>query len=177
MIVYFLRHASAGQHKATRGQDEKRPLDEQGIEDSRYIGRALAALEVQVDAIISSPLTRATQTASLVANELGHEAKIELSSALRPDADYDAFLQLLDKNAGHDAILVVGHNPTMREFLNLLISRGVNRDAVEMKKGSVAKAEVTGRKPAVLRWSLTPALVRAVYDSKGTSSRPKTSRK
>lgn len=177
MIVYFLRHANAGQSKASRRQDEKRPLDEEGIEQSRYVGRVLAAMEVQVDAIISSPLTRATQTASLVANELGHEAKLELSAALRPEADYDAFLELLAENAGRDSIMVVGHNPTISGFLSLLITQGVNRDAVDLKKGAVAKAEVTSRKPAVLRWSITPAVVRAVYDSKGTSSRPKTLRK
>jgi phosphohistidine phosphatase len=177
LIIYFLRHASAGQHKGTRSQDEKRPLDEEGIEQSRYIGRALAAMEVQVEGIICSPLTRATQTASLVANELGHEAKLELSAALRPDADYDDFLKLLDANAAKDSIMVVGHNPTISAFLSLLITRGASRDAVGLKKGAVAKVEVAGRKPAVLRWLFLPALVRAVYDSKGTSSRPKTPRK
>jgi phosphohistidine phosphatase len=177
VIVYFLRHASAGQHKSTPKQDEKRPLDEQGIEQSRYVGRALAAMEVQVDAIISSPLKRATQTASLVANELGHESKIELSPALRPEAEYEAFRELLNENSSKDSIMVVGHNPSISAFLSLLITGGNNDDAVDLKKGAVAKAELTGRRSSVLLWSFTPALVRAVYDSKGTSSRPKTSRK
>ena len=71
MILYFLRHASAGEHFANPKKDEKRALDKEGIEQCGYIGRALAALDVQVDAIVSSPLKRCTQTASLVGNEIG----------------------------------------------------------------------------------------------------------
>ena len=62
MIVYFLRHASAGEHFTSPKKDEKRALDKEGIEQCGYIGRALAALEVQVDVIVSSPLKRCTQT-------------------------------------------------------------------------------------------------------------------
>ena len=58
MILYFLRHASAGEHVANPKKDEKRALDKEGIEQCGYIGRALAALDVQVDAIVSSPLKR-----------------------------------------------------------------------------------------------------------------------
>ena len=84
MILYFLRHASAGEHVVNPKKDEKRALDKEGIEQCGYVGRALAALDVQVDAIISSPLKRCTQTASLVGNELGYEAKLQIDPALRP---------------------------------------------------------------------------------------------
>src|SRR5208282_2429927 len=91
MIIYFLRHASAGEAFANPKKDEKRALDKEGIEQCGYVGRALAAIEAQVDCIISSPLKRATQTASLVGNnpnlsqflgtvisESGCEASVEL---------------------------------------------------------------------------------------------------
>ena len=71
MILYFLRHASAGEHFTNPKKDEKRALDKEGIEQCGYIGRALAALDVQVDTIISSPLKRSTQTASLVGSTRG----------------------------------------------------------------------------------------------------------
>jgi len=66
MIIYFLRHASAGEPLVNPKKDEKRALDKEGIEQCGYVGRALAAIEAQVDVIISSPLKRCTQTASLV---------------------------------------------------------------------------------------------------------------
>ena len=65
MLLYFLRHASAGKTMLNPKKDERRPLDDEGILQARYMGRLLANLDVQVDQIISSPLTRARQTASL----------------------------------------------------------------------------------------------------------------
>ena len=66
MQIFFLRHANAGEPKLNPAKDEKRPLDKLGIEQSHDVGRALAALDVTVDAVLSSPLRRATQTASVV---------------------------------------------------------------------------------------------------------------
>src|SRR6266571_4635817 len=102
MILYFLRHASAGQHLMNPKKDEKRALDKEGIEQCGYVGRALVALEVQVDAIVSSPLKRATQTASLVGNELGYEGKVQLEPALRPEATFAEFRRMLEKYAKHE---------------------------------------------------------------------------
>jgi len=96
MIIYIVRHASAGQHLTNPKKDEKRPLDADGIEQCGVVGRALAALNAQPDVIISSPLKRATQTASLIGNELGYEGKLLLEPALRPDASFADFRRMLD---------------------------------------------------------------------------------
>ncbi len=177
MIIYFLRHASAGQSRKNQSADEKRPLDGDGIKQCQEIGRALAAIDLQVDVIISSPLRRATQTASLVANEIGYEGKLQLSPALRPDASYESFRELLDDHAKRDTVMVVGHNPTLSRFASLLISDGANEDALDLKKGAVAKVELDSRRPGVLGWCLIPKLVRAIYETTATNSRPKTVRK
>src|SRR6266542_3158537 len=137
MIVYFLRHASAGQSKSNPTQDAKRPLDKEGIEQCSDVGRALASMDVQVDAVVSSPLKRATQTASLVANEIGYEGKLILSPALSTDARFEAFRQLLEKHAKQDAIMVVGHNPSLSQFLSLALSGGATDKGVDLKKGAV----------------------------------------
>src|ERR1700683_1745511 len=98
MILYFLRHASAGEHFVSPKKDEKRALDKEGIEQCGYVGRALAALQTQVDVIVSSPLKRCTQTASLVGNELGYEGKLQIDAGLRPAAGLAAFRHTLEKN-------------------------------------------------------------------------------
>ena len=97
MIIYFLRHASAGKKVSDPKKDERRPLDEEGILQARYMGRMLANLDVQVDQIISSRLKRALQTASLVANELAHESPIRTDDALAPDAGFDQFRAMLSR--------------------------------------------------------------------------------
>src|ERR1017187_8883665 len=123
MFVYFLRHASAGQRLlGSAKKDEKRALDKDGIEQCGYIGRALAALGVQVEIIVSSPLKRATQTAALVGNEMGHEGKLVKENALRPQAGFSDFQKMLEKYSRQDSVLVVGHNPSLQEFLGRVIS-------------------------------------------------------
>src|SRR5450755_4471911 len=110
MILYFLRHASAGVPVSNQKKDEKRALDEDGLLQCGYVGRALAAMDIQMDLILSSPLKRAAQTASLVGNELSYEGKMPLEDALRPSASFDAFQKMLDKYAKFESIMVVGHN-------------------------------------------------------------------
>ncbi len=175
MLVYFLRHASAGQSKSDPQKDEKRALDNDGIQQCGYVGRALAAMETHVDLIVSSPLKRASQTASLVANELGYEGRIEMSNALRPGAGYADFTALLDKHADLEALMLVGHNPNLSEFLGRTIGGG-SRAGIDLKKGAVARVEVDRRRGA-LDWCLTPKVVRALHETTASSSRPKTARK
>jgi len=176
MILYFLRHASAGVHVPNPKSDEKRALDKEGIEQCGYVGRALAALQVQVDTIISSPLKRCTQTAVLVGNELGYEGKLLMDAGLRPEAGLADFRKLLDKYARQEAIMVVGHNPNLSQFLGSVISDSGCEASLELKKGSVAKVEMR-RTTGTLQWCLTPKLVRTLYETAVESSRPKTSRK
>jgi phosphohistidine phosphatase len=176
VLIYFLRHASAGKSKANPKQDDKRPLDKDGVRQCASIGRALAAVDTQVDVILSSPLKRAVQTASLVANELGFEGKIDFTEALGKNAEFEAFHDLLRKQMKRDAILVVGHNPSLSAFLSRVIS-GDNDRSVDLKKGAVARVEYDGRKPGTLEWLLTPKAVETIQSAAIKSSRPKTSRK
>jgi phosphohistidine phosphatase len=176
MIVYFLRHAMAGQSRLNPVQDEKRPLDKEGIEQCRYVGRFLNTMDAHVDLILTSPLKRATQTASIVGNEIAYEQKIETSPALHPSATYESFRQLMLHVKELEAVMVVGHNPNMSQFLSLLVTGGLNDRAIEMKKGSVARVEV-GPKRGVLNWLITPRLIKNAYTSAQASSEPKTSKK
>jgi phosphohistidine phosphatase len=125
--------------------------------------------------VLSSPLKRSAQTASLVGNEMGYEGKLQLEDALRPSASFVDFRRLLDKHARQEAIMVVGHNPNLSEFLGRLISETGGEAAIDLKKGAVARVEMR-RNSAVLHWCLTPKVLRAVYTA-AESSRPKTSRK
>ena len=176
MIIYFLRHASAGEHLSNPKKDEKRPLDKVGIEQCGYVGRALAALDTQIDALISSPLKRAAQTASLVGNELSYEGKLQLEDDLRPGASFANFRKLLEKYRKYESIMVVGHNPNLSEFLGRSVSDPGCQADIEMKKGSVAKVE-TGRNSGALQWYVTPKMVRDLYTAAAESSHAKTSRK
>lgn len=162
VIIYFLRHASAGKIKLPGKKDEKRPLDKKGEKQCKEMGRLLFKLKVKPDAFISSPLTRAVQTAELVAEQIKFTADITLSDALRPDASYDEFQELLHQFQESKSIIIVGHNPNFSEFLSLLITKGADKKAIEMKKGAVAKLEpINGRYQ--LTWCVTPGLIRDAH--------------
>jgi phosphohistidine phosphatase len=176
MIIYFLRHASAGEPYVNPKKDEKRALDKDGIVQCGVVGRALVALDASVDSIISSPLKRCVQTASLVGNELGYEGKLQFSDALRPGASYTDFRRLIERCVKQEAILVCGHNPNLSEFLGKIISEPGREASIELKKGGVAKIEL-GRNSGNLLWYVTPKALRALYVAAADSSRPKTSRK
>lgn len=179
MIVYFVRHASAGERVTNPKKDEKRPLDADGIEQCGIMGRALAAMNVQPEIIISSPLKRATQTASLIGNEIGYEGKLQLEPAMRPEGTFADFRRMLEKHARQEAIMVVGHNPSITEFLARIITKSGSEALIEFKKGAVARVE-TSRHAATLNWFITAKIARSVQAAAAASaekSHPKTSRK
>jgi phosphohistidine phosphatase len=176
MIIYFLRHANAGEKRADPLKDEKRPLDKDGILQCRYVGALLAALDVQVDQIISSPLKRATQTASLVGNDIGFDAKLQLNDSLRPSATFEDFRELIHACAKYEAIMVVGHNPNLTEFISQIVTNGGSRKSIELKKGGIARVDYSPKR-SVLNWMVTPRLARALYGSAHSKSLPKTARK
>jgi len=178
MIIYFVRHASAGEHLSNPKKDEKRPLDAEGIEQCGFVGRALAALNVQPDVIISSPLKRATQTASLIGNEIGYEAKLQLEAAMKPEGSFTDFRRTLEKYSKHEAIMVVGHNPSITDFLAKMIAKAGCEALIDFKKGAVARVE-TERRAATLNWFFSPKLAREIQAAAASAakSQPKTSRK
>lgn len=179
MIIYFVRHASAGEHITNPKKDEKRPLDSDGIEQCGHIGRALAACNVQADVIISSPLKRATQTASLIGNEIGHEGKLQLEPAMRPEGAFADFRRMLEKYSKYEAVMVVGHNPSITEFLGRIVNKSGAEALIDFKKGAVARVE-TSRNAATLNWFFTPKMARSIQAAAADAaekSHPKTSRK
>lgn len=176
MILYVVRHASAGESRPDPKKDEKRPLDKDGTEQCRELGRLLATLKTEITLVISSPLKRATQTAALLINEMGYEGKLILDDALRPDAEFSAFRTLLAKYRRMEAILVVGHNPSISQFASLLVSGGENEVCIDLKKAGATKLELKPR-AAQLHWCTTPKLIRSAYEVSISSSRPKSSRK
>ena len=176
MFVYVVRHASAGESRSDPKKDEKRPLDKEGIEQCRQLGRVLAALRVEIALVISSPLKRATQTAALLCNEIGYEGKLVLDDSLRPEAGFNEFRTMLQQHRKLDAVMVVGHNPSISQFASRLVSDGQNESSVDFKKGGAAKLELKSR-GAQLLWCVAPKLIRAAYESSIASSRPKSSRK
>jgi phosphohistidine phosphatase len=177
MNLFILRHASAGLRRKNPLLDLKRPLDKEGKKHCLQLAYVLNALNIQFDLIISSPLKRCLQTASLIGTETGYEAKILNSNSLAPEAALKDFQKLLRENAHAENLLVVGHNPNLTSFLGaLLVPTNAPEAKIRLRKGSMARVVLT-RGPATLQALLDPRTVRALYATSTKSSRRKTSRK
>jgi phosphohistidine phosphatase len=177
MNLYILRHASAGLRRKNPVLDLKRPLDKEGKKHCLQLAYVLNALNIQFDLIVSSPLKRCLQTASLIGTETGYEAQILNSNALAPEATFQQFQKLLRENPHAESLLVVGHNPNLSSFLGSLLVPATSTEAkIRLRKGSLARVVLT-RGPATLQALLDPRTVRALYATSTKSSRRKTSRK
>ena len=175
MILFLMRHANAGAIRDNPVLDAKRGLIKEGKEQCMLMARVLGAMKAPIDVIVSSPLKRAMQTAQLVGTELGYEAKVEISPALGLNGSYADFQKLLAKYADREGLLVVGHNPSLFQFLGRLIT-GNGGAAVRMRKASIARVDMSHHPPR-LQLLMDPRSARTIYASVTKSSRPKTSRK
>ncbi len=103
MRVYLVRHAKADSGKP----DDLRALNDKGREQARQLGERLARDGVHPDAVLTSPLLRARETANAIAKATGTEA--EPDPRLAPGATADG---LRDAVAGRgETVIVVGHQP------------------------------------------------------------------
>ncbi|MDP9039567.1 MAG: histidine phosphatase family protein [Acidobacteriota bacterium] len=188
MNLYILRHASAGVRRVNPVLDLKRPLDKDGKRHCLHLAHILNGMKLSFDLVVSSPLKRCMQTASLVGTETGYELPILPSSALAPAAALPDFQKLLaELQAGRqpsDNVLLVGHNPNLSTFLGSLLVLPTEASCsacIRLRKGSLARLNLLqsgpARGPAMLQWLLDPRIVRAIYATSTTRSRRKTSRK
>lgn len=174
MNLFLLRHASAGTRRPNPRLDVKRPLDKEGKKHCLQLAHILNALDVQFDLIVSSPLKRCLQTASLVGTETSYESKILRSNSLAPEATVRDFQKLLMDCAKSENLLLVGHNPNMTSFLGSLLNTAPSH--IRLRKGTLARLSLN-RGPAVLQGLLDPRTIRSLYATSTKSSRRKTSRK
>lgn len=180
MNLYILRHASAGTRRANPVIDVKRPLDKEGKQQCILVGSYLNAFSVQFDLIVSSPLKRALQTASLVGTETGYDSKILISDALTPAAGVTNFQKLVASLARYENVLMVGHNPNISMFLGSLIGgRTINdlgitgnsaRPRIRLRKGAIARVDFSQR-PGTLQWLVDPRILRGISGKTVKSAR------
>ena len=122
-MIYLLRHGDA---QRGDGDDAARQLTGKGARQSEIAGRALASLEVKIDACLTSPKVRAADTAKLACRALGIEPEVaeELSGG-----GFDS----RNLSAGRGDVMLVGHEP---DFSNE-IARLTGAKA-KLRKGGLA---------------------------------------
>ena len=154
MKLCFLRHGEADWPNWNKPDDE-RPLTERGRKEMKRVVKFLQRLKFSADAILTSPLPRASQTAEIVAERLGIELKTE--TVLAHGFSVERLRRLLAK-AGADCIMVVGHEPEFSEVI-----KDLTGGQVKLSKAGVALLEVNrGCTSGKLLWLFPPKFSKAL---------------
>jgi len=95
--LYVLRHAEAADDKDARFEnDAARPLTIKGVRRTKLLAHALRQWEITFDAILSSPLVRARETAEILMRGLRLQGKLELTDHLAPSGDVEKLVDRLN---------------------------------------------------------------------------------
>lgn len=158
--LYLVRHAIAAERGPDYPDDSKRPLTNEGISRFRKEAKALAALGVDFEHIISSPLVRTKQTADILAAAVPSQPTVTTSDSLAPAGTPTAVFQELAKHMRKPRIALVGHEPNIGELAARLIG---SRTPLEFKKGAICRIDFEVFPPkgaGHLRWFVTPRMLR-----------------
>jgi phosphohistidine phosphatase len=160
--LYLIRHGVAAERGEDFPDDSKRPLTNAGISRLRKEAKALDALGVTIDHIITSPLVRTKQTADILAESLKSKPSVSQSDALAPAGTSTAVVQELAKHMRKGRIALVGHEPNVGELAARLIGA---RMPLEFKKGAICRIDFEVFPPkgmGQLRWFVTPRMLREI---------------
>jgi phosphohistidine phosphatase len=161
--LFIVRHAIAADRSDKWPDDSKRPLTHEGAARMRKAADGLAALGVTPDAVITSPLVRAEQTADILLKSLGGDARLLTTPALAPGGSPAAVAEAIAALSKGRNIVLVGHEPGLGELAAWLVGA---RQPLPFKKGGACQIDVAdwpaAPKAGTLMWFATPKMLRAL---------------
>ena len=158
--ILLLRHGHSEANDSVA--DKQRPLSGQGRRDARRLGGLLRRLDLTIDLALSSPALRARQTAALAAGGNPVEVRAEPRLYEAKAEGYLEVLRSLPARAG--CVLLVGHNPAIRQAAAALLACGP--EAIRCPPAALACLEAPVEDWAALQagscallWLLPPELL------------------
>ena len=156
MILYVMRHAEAVEGSDTL-LDQWRYLTEKGRTEAKKTCASIAKTGPKPRLTITSPLTRAVQTAEIAAEKACRKNMVVASELLLPGAGIGELVAYLKGCMDAKRVMVVGHEPQMGLLVATLLGR--EDDMISLKKGSCVTLKLdpaTNDKPAGFLWYLAP---------------------
>ena len=139
--------------------DDDRPLTLDGIRKMRKNVKGLRELIEAPDLLVSSPLTRAQQTAEILC-ETWRGLEFTTIDSLRPGSDPDDFCDWLSARNG--IVAIVGHEPHLSGLVSWFVA-GSQKAMIDLRKGGACLLDFprgVARGRAQLRWLATPSMLR-----------------
>ena len=168
MQLLVIRHAIAMDQDefAESGEsDDRRPLTKAGMKQMRRGAKGLRQVVDRIDVLVTSPYTRAVETAEIVAEEFGI-GPAEVSPSLAPDVYFDEFERRTELHADAVVLAIVGHEPHLSGLVSWLMTGG-GESRIALKKGGACLLDFDSnirRGTGTLLWLLTPRQLRGLSD-------------
>ena len=159
MRICLVRHAIAEERGSAWPDDSLRPLTADGRKKMRAAAAGIARL-VQPTIILTSPLTRAVQTAEILGDTWDLH-RFHVSDALAEGDDENLLADILSLRA--DALAAVGHEPFISATLSFLLTGDRRSVSAPFGKGAAACVEFEGEPRAgegTLLWFMQPSALR-----------------
>ncbi|MGI8649423.1 MAG: SixA phosphatase family protein [Rubrobacter sp.] len=176
MDLFLVRHAIAhGRDPERWPDDSERPLTSLGKARFRRVAAEVSGFLSPPHRLLSSPFTRAYQTAEILHEISGWPAP-EVLPALESDVSPEKTAFVLAElfcgfGKNEDGrIAVVGHRPNLHELASYLLTGSPDRMNLKIKKGGALYLSfVAGPEPgtAELRWHTTPKMALRRTESQG----------
>lgn len=142
MDLYIVRHGVAAELDHDIAEEGYRYLSVHGRNHCKIVAQKLKDLKVSFEAMISSPLVRAVQTAEVFASVLKYQDEIKTAIELIGGNSYSRFLQLIQRNSRYSSIGIFAHAPDVNTFsLNLIRNEKLKDFQLNFKNSSVCKVK------------------------------------
>lgn len=162
MQLYIVRHGIAIDREDPKcPPDPERYLTEEGVEKTKAVAKGLAAMRVSTGLFVSSPYTRAVQTAEIFADVLDYSRqKIRRSELLLPGAEPTLLFRELARERQAASVFLFGHAPHVDDVISTAL--GSKKHITTLKKAGVALIELKRISPpaGVLAWLASPRMLR-----------------
>jgi phosphohistidine phosphatase len=162
MKLYLLRHGDAVEHGDPRFKENDRPLTPKGIQRTKQLAHVLREMEITFDAVLSSPLTRARETAEILARGMKLQDNMRFSEHLAPSGSMEELVHQINTiRPAPKNVVLVGHEPYLSGFTSLLCTGAPGLPMV-FKKGALCRLQVevlSVGKCAMLDWLLQPRVI------------------
>lgn len=129
------------------------------------VAKGLLKLKVGIELILTSPMRRAAETATILAEGLGMVRVEEMPELGQSFAGPKEVLAALNQHRNLKEIALVGHQPGIGELAAFMLTGSSNGCEIQFKKGGVACFESDSPAPRdryVLIWSLPPKALRSL---------------
>lgn len=160
MNLYIVRHAEAAPLGGRIHRDADRPLTSVGEKDAANIGRALAHVDTNISAVITSPLVRAIRTGEIIGRELNTHPVIQTNEHLAPGFNHQRLLEELLALGQEGSVVAIGHQPDVGMFVSSLVA-DYSHPVLAMPPGAIAALSGDSSHGSFfLTWLLTPDVLR-----------------